>query len=194
MNIIIKPYNAKEGLLYFKPDTALNRDWTPLYLPDPIKKVEARELFCVKIERAGKGISLPFASRYFSKGSYGVSIRAVDAENPYFTAGWACEAVDYSFYQMPAETLVEPELIEEFCNYISEITKIISLRTGDIVAIETGASATLSIDDAELIPCSSYGRGVGELSKSLPDTSPLSGIRHCTLRDFQHLNPVEIIF
>ncbi len=53
MNIIIKPYNPQEGLFYFKPDTTLNRDYTNLYLPHFIKRVEGKELFYIRIDRAG---------------------------------------------------------------------------------------------------------------------------------------------
>ena len=69
MNIIIKPYNPQEGLFYFKPDTTLNRDYTNLYLPHFIKRVEAKELFYTRIDRAGKGIAERYASRYFTKGN-----------------------------------------------------------------------------------------------------------------------------
>ena len=74
MNIIIKPYNPQEGLFYFKPDTTLNRDYTNLYLPHFIKRVAATELFYIRIDRAGKGIAERYASRYFSKGNYALSI------------------------------------------------------------------------------------------------------------------------
>ncbi|MDY3133944.1 MAG: hypothetical protein SOW22_00680, partial [Candidatus Egerieousia sp.] len=214
MNIIIKPYNPQEGLFYFKPDTTLNRDYTNLYLPHFIKRVEAKELFYIRIDRAGKGIAERYASRYFSKGNYALSISiapdiipnttpsqapstapnatpsqapstalnappsqapstrpsatpsqassAMPSQAPSATQSAAISAtpsaaiinrsvansIDYSFYSMPAEKIEDPQLIEEFCKYIAQITEIISLRTGDIIAIETGKKEYFSIEDS----------------------------------------------
>ena len=138
MNIIIKPYNPQEGLFYFKPDTTLNRDYTNLYLPHFIKRVEAKELFYIRIDRAGKGIAERYASRYFSKGNYALSIsiapdifpNAAPSQAPSQAASATPSAaiinrsvansIDYSFYSMPAEKIEDPQLIEEFCKYIAQ--------------------------------------------------------------------------
>ena len=146
MNIIIKPYNPQEGLFYFKPDTTLNRDYTNLYLPHFIKRVEAKELFYTRIDRAGKGIAERYASRYFSKGNYALSISiapdifpnaapsATPSQAPSAMPSQAASAtpsaviinrsvansIDYSFYSMPAEKIEDPQLIEEFCKYIAQ--------------------------------------------------------------------------
>lgn len=241
MNIIIKPYNPQEGLFYFKPDTTLNRDYTNLYLPHFIKRVEAKELFYIRIDRAGKGIAERYASRYFSKGNYALSISiapdifpnaapsqapstapnatpsqapstalnappsqapstrpsatpsqvssAMPSQAPSATQSAAIinrsvsNSIDYSFYSMPAEKIEDPQLIEEFCKYIAQITEIISLRTGDIIAIETGKKEYFSIEDSLPIPTS--------------NTSSLSGItgtRRCQITCFPNLAPVNIIF
>ena len=144
MNIIIKPYNPQEGLFYFKPDTTLNRDYTNLYLPHFIKRVEAKELFYIRIDRAGKGIAERYASRYFTKGNYALSISIAPDIFPNTTPSQApsaapnttpsaaiinrsvANAIDYSFYSMPAEKIEDPQLIEQFCKYIAQITEIIS--------------------------------------------------------------------
>lgn len=241
MNIIIKPYNPQEGLFYFKPDTTLNRDYTNLYLPHFIKRVEAKELFYIRIDRAGKGIAERYASRYFSKGNYALSIsiapdifpnatpsqapstapNATPSAAPNATPSQASSAmpsqaaasatpsaaiinrsvansIDYSFYSMPAEKIEDPQLIEEFCKYIAQITEIISLRTGDIIAIETGKKEYFSIEDSLPIPTSNSSFASDRLSNK--ETDPKAekqeptGTRRCQITCFPNLAPVNIIF
>ena len=216
MNIIIKPYNPQEGLFYFKPDTTLNRDYTNLYLPHFIKRVEAKELFYTRIDRAGKGIAERYASRYFSKGNYALSISiapdifpnaapsATPSAAPNTTPsaaiinGSVANSIDYSFYSMPAEKIEEPQLIEEFCKYIAQITEIISLRTGDIIAIETGKKEYFSIEDSLPIPTSNSSSTSNRLSNK--ETDPKAekqeptGTRRCQITCFPNLAPVNIIF
>ena len=216
MNIIIKPYNPQEGLFYFKPDTTLNRDYTNLYLPHFIKRVEAKELFYTRIDRAGKGIAERYASRYFSKGNYALSISiapdifpnaapsATPSQAPSATPsaaiinGSVANSIDYSFYSMPAEKIEDPQLIEEFCKYIAQITEIISLRTGDIIAIETGKKEYFSIEDSLPIPTSNSSSTSERLSNK--ETDPKAGkqeptgTRRCQITCFPNLAPVNIIF
>ena len=216
MNIIIKPYNPQEGLFYFKPDTTLNRDYTNLYLPHFIKRVEAKELYYIRIDRAGKGIAERYASRYFSKGNYALSIsiapdifpNATPSQAPSATPsqapsaaiinGSVANSIDYSFYSMPAEKIEEHQLIEEFCKYIAQITEIISLRTGDIIAIETGKKEYFSIEDSLPIPTSNSSSTSNRLSNK--ETDPKAekqeptGTRRCQITCFPNLAPVNIIF
>ena len=220
MNIIIKPYNPQEGLFYFKPDTTLNRDYTNLYLPHFIKRVEAKELYYIRIDRAGKGIAERYASRYFSKGNYALSISIAPDIFPKATPSQAPSAapnatpsqtpsaaiinrsvansIDYSFYSMPAEKIEDPQLIEEFCKYIAQITEIISLRTGDIIAIETGKKEYFSIEDSLPIPTSNSSFTSDRLSNK--ETDPKAekqeptGTRRCQITCFPNLAPVNIIF
>ena len=228
MNIIIKPYNPQEGLFYFKPDTTLNRDYTNLYLPHFIKRVEAKELYYIKIDRAGKGIAERYASRYFSKGNYALSIsiapdifpNAVPSATPSAMPSQAASAtpsaapnatpsaviingsvansIDYSFYSMPAEKIEDPQLIEQFSKYIAQITEIISLRTGDIIAIETGKKEYFSIEDSLPIPTSNSSFASDRLSNK--ETDPKAekqeptGTRRCQITCFPNLAPVNIIF
>ena len=208
MNIIIKPYNPQEGLFYFKPDTTLNRDYTNLYLPHFIKRVEAKELFYTRIDRAGKGIAERYASRYFSKGNYALSISIAPDIFPNATPSQTPSAaiinrsvansIDYSFYSMPAEKIEDPQLIEQFCKYIAQITEIISLRTGDIIAIETGKKEYFSIEDSLPIPTSNSSFTSDRLSNK--ETDPKAekqeptGTRRCQITCFPNLAPVNIIF
>ena len=224
MNIIIKPYNPQEGLFYFKPDTTLNRDYTNLYLPHFIKRVEAKELFYTRIDRAGKGIAERYASRYFTKGNYALSIsiapdifpNAAPSAAPSQAAsatlsqaasatpsaviinGSVANSIDYSFYSMPAGKIEDPQLIEEFCKYIAQITEIISLRTGDIIAIETGKKEHFSIEDSLPIPTSNSSSTSNRLSNK--ETDPKAekqeptGTRRCQITCFPNLAPVNIIF
>ena len=220
MNIIIKPYNPQEGLFYFKPDTTLNRDYTNLYLPHFIKRVEAKELFYTRIDRAGKGIAERYASRYFSKGNYALSISIAPDIFPNATPsqapsaapsatpsqapsaaiinGSVANSIDYSFYSMPAEKIEEHQLIEEFCKYIAQITEIISLRTGDIIAIETGKKEYFSIEDSLPIPTSNSSSTSDRLSNKETDPKAgkqeQTGTRRCQITCFPNLAPVNIIF
>ena len=232
MNIIIKPYNPQEGLFYFKPDTTLNRDYTNLYLPHFIKRVEAKELFYTRIDRAGKGIAERYASRYFSKGNYALSISiapdiipnttpsqapstrpsatpsqassAMPSQAPSATQSAAIinrsvsNSIDYSFYSMPAEKIEDPQLIEQFCKYIAQITEIISLRTGDIIAIETGKKEYFSIEDSLPIPTSNSSSTSDRLSNKETDPKAgkqeQTGTRRCQITCFPNLAPVNIIF
>ena len=216
MNIIIKPYNPQEGLFYFKPDTTLNRDYTNLYLPHFIKRVEAKELYYIRIDRAGKGIAERYASRYFSKGNYALSISiapdifpnaapsATPSAAPNTTPSAAiinrsvANSIDYSFYSMPAEKIEDPQLIEQFCKYIAQITEIISLRTGDIIAIETGKKEYFSIEDSLPIPTSNSSFTSDRLSNKetgpKADKQEPTGTRRCQITCFPNLAPVNIIF
>ena len=216
MNIIIKPYNPQEGLFYFKPDTTLNRDYTNLYLPHFIKRVAATELFYIRIDRAGKGIAERYASRYFSKGNYALSISiapdivpnaapsATPSAAPNTTPSAAiinrsvANSIDYSFYSMPAEKIEDPQLIEQFCKYIAQITEIISLRTGDIIAIETGKKEYFSIEDSLPIPTSNSSFTSDRLSNKetgpKADKQEPTGTRRCQITCFPNLAPVNVIF
>ncbi|MBO4571019.1 MAG: hypothetical protein J5699_03730 [Bacteroidales bacterium] len=138
MNIIVI---RADGSLSTRPDSTLMRRPEDFYLPDGFDTVTARPCSYIKMAKAGKAVRKEFAHRYFTGIGRGVLL----------TCGKDATYIDWSTYifdgETPAEELAAP-LFNRICEEIVYVTRLISVRQGDIIAIEVDDPTVLRRGDA----------------------------------------------
>jgi 2-keto-4-pentenoate hydratase/2-oxohepta-3-ene-1,7-dioic acid hydratase in catechol pathway len=78
---------AKEPVLFMKPDSALLKDGKPFFLPDFTKEVHYETELVVRICRLGKNIAQRFAHRYYDAVTVGIDFTARDLQRRLIAAG-----------------------------------------------------------------------------------------------------------
>lgn len=146
MNIFTVPYSSRH--FYCRPDTSLNRDSNDYFCPDGVNRLAAAVFIYVRTSKAGKSVSSKFAGRYYATAGTGVQFYAPELE----VAGspeswWISRSLDNSTFllgdERPAEEL--PEEIKEKINAAFEtISRHVSFRTGDYIAVEIEPPVTVS--------------------------------------------------
>lgn len=155
------------GAITCRPDTTLQREDAPLYIPDGIKKVEYSPILFARIVKAGKSIGAKFASRYYEAIGYGILLYFDGSEifdkssivPEILYSKQTLEKDDNAFAVRNALTelyrctvaLQQPRLEAA----LSKVSAIVSQRIGDIVAIELQESKELEV------PCSLNGSYCG---------------------------------
>jgi len=157
MNIVVKTYG---GAVYCRPDTTWERENKDLFVPDAVDGYNHAPVIFARISKAGKCISEKFAERYFDSFSYGTLL--------YVGEDLACgSCYDHSsvlpgpLYGTPVlenpdntfvlrkgqETIFTAKVgdgsAEAIKKAIAEVSKIVSLRIGDYVAIELAEKSEL---------------------------------------------------
>ena len=159
MNIIVKPYGS--DMCYCRPDTTWERENRDLYSPDCVNAWNWTPVVFARVSKAGKCISPKFASRYYDSLNFGALLYIGGAD----VASGSC--VDHtSILPLP---LYNPAVFETEGNrfevtkngeviFSSEITGLIqaaeeaickaservSLRIGDLVAVELSQMETIA--------------------------------------------------
>lgn len=156
MNIIVKPYGC--GASYCRPDTSWERENRDLYTPDRIDRWDWAPIVFVRISKAGKCVGKKFASRYYDAFGFGALLYIGSIEGQSVdTAASSC-ADHTSVLPFPLyNTAVLEGTENEFKAYsngneiystgcsdiqaaieeaICRSSEFVSLRTGDIVAVE----------------------------------------------------------
>ena len=163
MNIIVKPYGSAHCSC--RPDTTWERENRDFYSPESVSSISWTPVLFVRISKAGKCVSPKFASRYWDAFNYGMLMYA---EN--FIGGspeaWACAScIDHtSILPFP---LFNPVVLDQTGNHfmirangvelfdynkgtktmveeaIVNASQLISLRIGDVLAIELQARKVL---------------------------------------------------
>lgn len=181
MNIFTFPYG--EGCFYTRPDTSVSEE-SIFYVPDGVNKIIAVPLVYIKIERAGKSIPSVFARRHYSKCGYGIHFQAKfahcawvkEAENNGEQKGddnntetackyFLCNSLDNSTFLMSCgsvenigSTKCSREFnSEQFDMAVETVSKYLSLRTGDIIALELPAIKQIEIASHKEGAAISYG-------------------------------------
>lgn len=147
MNIVVKPYNT--DLCYCRPDTTWEKESRDLYIPEGVDKVLWAPVVYAKVCKAGKCVSPKFVTRYYDVIGFGAltycddnniafsscmdhsSLMPVPSLSPVVldTGEGAFEIADMKFSTEKAmQTALE--------NAICKASERISLRIGDIVAVE----------------------------------------------------------
>ena len=162
MNIIVKAFGT--GRFYCRPDTTWEREDKDLYLPDAVSGYLWTPVLFARISKAGKCIGRKFADRYYDAVSYGILLYVKDLLCP--AEQNAPEAISLAAASCTDHTSVLPfpmynkvtledgtnifsvskdgqeiystaegsaEIIEDA---ISGASALISLRIGDILAVE----------------------------------------------------------
>ncbi|MCQ2158484.1 MAG: hypothetical protein MJY43_01495 [Bacteroidales bacterium] len=155
MNIAVRTFS---GACLARPDTTKAKVNEDIYLPEFVTEVSCAPVVFARITRPGRSISARFASRYFDALSYGVLLYPENLisipETGFATASCldhtTCIPAEFFDPTLPGSkenefilaaggrelfrTVGIPEgFVEE---NLSEITKYIYIRTGDLAAIE----------------------------------------------------------
>ncbi len=151
MNIVVKPYGSTT--CYCRPDTTWEKEDRDFYVPDSIDELRWAPVLFARINKAGKHIGNKFVSRYYDAIGFGALIYGSEEEvafsscldhtsilpfplyNPVVLKNGAnefeirCSGKEIGRYA--GEGFME--LIEKS---ICEVSQRVSLRIGDIVAVE----------------------------------------------------------
>lgn len=138
MNIFTIPYGSNS--FYVRPDTSLNRESSEYYCPSNIKELVVSKFIYAKALKAGKCIAPKFAERYYNKIGSGIQLIApelIDSNSP--ETWWLAHSLDSSTFTVEQETDATEYTsseIEQINNAFARVSKHISVRTGDYIAIE----------------------------------------------------------
>lgn len=156
MNIIVKGLSG----IYCRPDTSWERENKDFYLPDEVNACSWAPVIFARISKAGRYIGEKFAGRYYDAINFGAMLYIEDLLNgdPYSIAEASCadktSVLPFPLYNPitleggnDAEYYLDGQIIhsintseQDFKGLIEsslvEVSKRISLRTGDIVAVE----------------------------------------------------------
>ena len=164
MNIIVKSYGT--GAFYCRPDTSWEREDKDLYLPDPVSGYLWTPVLFARISKAGKCIGRKFSRRYYDAVNYGILLYIKDMLIPgrpcagpgpgaHFAAASCADHTSVLPFPMYDKVTLEDgtnifsvskdgkeiystsegsyEIIEDA---LSQASGLISLRIGDILAVE----------------------------------------------------------
>lgn len=164
MNIIVKTYDG--GRICCRPDTSWEREDKDLYVPDNIHGYMWTPVLFARISKAGKCIGRRYASRYYDAVNYGMLLYPYDLldSSPYGIAAASCadhtSVLPFPMYNPVTlddgtnvySVLKDGE--EIFSTYagsrsiiedaLSEASAVVSLRIGDILAIELAPLSGIS--------------------------------------------------
>ena len=155
MNIVVK---TASGKYIVRPDTTWERDNEDLYVPEFISGLSYTPVLFARISKPGRSVGEKFADRYYDGIGYGVLLYPEDMLDG-SEEGFACAScIDHSsFLPFPVYskvTLGKPDNVFELladgkklfsysegteemvCKAIAEATRMVYIRTGDVVAIE----------------------------------------------------------
>lgn len=164
MNIVVKPYSSVHS--YCRPDTSWERENRDLYTPDRVERWDWTPIAFVRISKAGKCVGKKFASRYYDAFGFGalLYIGSVEGE-PVDSAASSCadhtsilpfplydiavlENTDNSFNVCKNGEEVYSTDCHDIKSAIEEAicrsSEFISLRTGDILAVELAPAMALA--------------------------------------------------
>ncbi len=169
MNIIVKTFGS--GRIYCRPDTTWERENKDFFSPDGIREYLYTPVLFARISKAGKCIGIKFASRYFDSIGYGMLIYRADQMDggPMSYASASC--MDHTSilpFPMYNRLTLEGEgnifrilkngseiystdrgstsIIEQS---LTEASSAVSVRSGDIIAIELAGPDKLANIDTD---------------------------------------------
>ena len=161
MNIIIRLFDNDR--FCFRPDTTWERENRDFFSPDFMSRIFFTPVIFARISRAGKCIGRKFAGRYYDASNFGMLMYNGDIleENLPDSVAFASMADRTSILPFP---LYNPEVMtnennrfrlsidgrcvfsclsagvaDKIGNAVCKASEIISLRTGDMVAVELDA-------------------------------------------------------
>ena len=154
MNIVIKPYGR--NLCYCRPDTTWEKESRDFYVPEGVEKILWTPVAFARICKAGKCVSEKFVTRYYDSFSIGALLYCNDDELAFSSC-----ADHTSILPMP---LFDPVVLENIGNTyhigkctnsmegiketledaICDASRRVSLRIGDLVAVELGSMKVLA--------------------------------------------------
>ena len=147
MKIIGFIYHDGKAEMVLKGDSCLLNGRKPLFIPDWTKELGVTECLILRVTRLGKEISPKFADRYYDAVAPGADFIAMDKAREAQAAGkpWTqALAFDYSLAigewmnndEMSATALLNDELLISPDEAISEASKVMTIRQGDLIYIQ----------------------------------------------------------
>lgn len=128
-------------VFYTLPDTTICREANSFvyYTPDDIKELIAIPFVFVKINRPCKALLKKFASRHYNVCGYGIHLISNNIPEG--------SILDNSIYlSKVTEIQAHSEEFESFDSAIERASRYITLRTGDIIALELPPLVSLTIE------------------------------------------------
>lgn len=167
MNIIVM---TASGRCYCRPDTTWEREDKDLFSPDSVNSFLYTPVLFARICKAGKCVGRKFAERYYESAGYGLLLYAGDLMDGSSLSIASASCLDHTSVlpsAMSARTAFE-NAQEPFILYkdgkeifrsgktdtgmiesaISEASSFVSLRIGDMIAIELAEPAALADREA----------------------------------------------
>ena len=178
MNIVVKPYEST--LCYCRPDTTCEKENRDIYLPEGSRSMQWAPVVFARVSKAGKCVGKKFASRYYDAFNFGVLLYCNSDEDSGNIAFASCadhsSVLPFPMQQSSAlekdghtfelsvgseDTFRTEKPSEELISLIEEaiclVSKRVSLRIGDLVAVELKElSQPISQDKTELDIEASY--------------------------------------
>jgi hypothetical protein len=146
LNIFTIPYGSKG--FYCSPDTSLNKDSNDYFCPDSLTELAAAVFIYARASKAGKSVAAKFAPRYYNivgKGVHFTAPQMICNDSP--ETWWISRSLDNSTFLLDSEdnaSAVAPETIEQINAAFETVSKYVSFRTGDYIAIEIGPSTIVA--------------------------------------------------
>jgi 2-keto-4-pentenoate hydratase/2-oxohepta-3-ene-1,7-dioic acid hydratase in catechol pathway len=154
-----------EPIIFMKPDTALVKEGTDIYLPDFSSEIHFECELVVKINKAGKFIQKEFAKNYYSEITLGLDLTARDLQSkckekglpweiaksfdnsaPISTKWIQVDDIDltdlnFQFFQNGElkQNGFTKDMIFSIDELIAYVSKFITLKTGDLLFTGTPA-------------------------------------------------------
>lgn len=146
MNIFTIPYGSKG--FYCRPDTSLNKDSNDYFCPDSITELAASVFIYARAAKAGKSVAAKFAPRYYNTVGKGVHFSAPQMIcNGSPESWWTANSLDNSTFLFEGEadaSAIAPDIIEKINAAFETVSKHVSFRTGDYIAIEIEPSTIIA--------------------------------------------------
>ncbi len=137
MNLFIFPYQSEN--FYTCPDTAVNQT-NSFWVPDGIDTLRAIPFVYVRIGRAAKCSKAEYAFRHYSECGYGIHLTSYDVNE-----GNTLDSSLFLSPSTPTEGSGPYEGFEAFDSAIERASQYMSLRSGDIIALELEDCAAFEI-------------------------------------------------
>lgn len=148
-----------QPLLFSKPQTALHNLSQPLYIPEFTNDLHYEVELVVKISKVGKGIEPQFAHKYYTEIGLGIDFTARDIQAKCKEKGWPWERAkafdssailskefihtkDLELNNINFKLVKNGETVQEgnskdmlfsIDNLVSDISKIFTLKMGDLI-------------------------------------------------------------
>ena len=151
MNIVVKPYTSTS--CYCRPDTTWERENKDFYVPESEDGLRWAPILFARISKAGKHIGAKFVSRYYDGVGFGALMYGSEEETAFASCLDHTSILPAPLYN-PAVLENETNIFEIACdgktaarysdtdfksvieNAISSVSQKVSLRIGDMVAVE----------------------------------------------------------
>lgn len=150
MKIVGYTYYEGQYRMAMKSDSSLLNQGKPFFLPDWSDDVRACQCITVRICRLGRSIEPRYAVRYYDAMALGVDFMAADLLNE----DKATEALAFDgalcvgewlspaeFRTLPETHLAEIEQVFSIEQAIARISRVMTIRMGDILYIDTQQTA-----------------------------------------------------